>query len=71
MTSRNTRSAAGVQFPVYLRKLILFDKLISGMFMFITLLVGAGLLMAAARHEFGLGFSAGLALFAIMLALNM
>lgn len=59
------------QLPPYLRKLILFDRLISGLLWVIIAILAASLAITAAGGNIGPWFLAGTALLAVCLVLNM
>jgi hypothetical protein len=72
MVVQERRLVPGISVPSYLRRVILFDKLISGAVVAITIAIGASLLFAAACNQFSLWFIAGIALlFIIGVALSM
>ncbi|HBB67087.1 MAG TPA: hypothetical protein DCZ93_07270 [Elusimicrobia bacterium] len=59
------------QLPPYLRKLVLFDRLISGLLWVIIAILAASLAVTAAGGNIGPWFLAGTALLAVCLILNM
>lgn len=59
------------QFPTYLRKLVLFDRLISGLLWLIIAALSVALAVSLADGEIGGMSFAGAALLAVCLALNM
>ncbi|MDA8131716.1 MAG: hypothetical protein M0011_09475 [Elusimicrobia bacterium] len=63
-------SRANAQFPPYLRKLILFDRIISGMLWLIIALLATALLLSVVAHGITVWFCAGMLLLGICLAVS-
>lgn len=59
------------RFPPYLRKLILFDRLISGLLWFIIALLALSLPVVVASEGLGAGALAVAALLSVCLAVNL
>jgi len=70
MLTLDKRTGPETTLPEYLRKLILFDKLISGVTILFTAMIGAALLLIAADHQLTLGLLGGMVIFAVSLVLS-
>jgi len=69
MARQDDKSITTISLPPYLRRAVLFDKLISCAVVVITVIIGAFLLVAAA-NPISLFFGVGLVLFVIGIWLN-